>query len=122
MTMIHVPDKEEAIRFFTDVKRALSTDPYSFQDVELDLKFADYMLKTLSGEWKPIDTIERIPNYLYEINKEGLVRDEITQEVIEAEFDIDYNRYLVKVIVDEQVFYINGPRLAELMFKEEVDS
>lgn len=116
------PDKEEAVRFFTDVQSAALTYPEAFEDDVLVLRFSTNMLKKLDGEWKPIDTINGLPGDLYEINKEGLIRDEKTLEVLEVFFDIDKNEHVVWLLHDDKEWCIIGPRLAELMFKTGVNS
>lgn len=113
------PDKKEAVRFFMDVKSAMLTCPEAFQDVELNLSFADVMLKGLSGDWRDIDTLALIPSGLYEVNEHGHIRFTHTEEVVAPEFDMDYNEYLVKVTVNGKALYINGPHLAALMFNKD---
>lgn len=113
-----LPNKEEAVRFFTDVKVAIDSCPEVFQEYEFDLKFINDMLKKLDGEWKPIDTINGLPGDLYEINKEGLVRDAKTLKVLEVFYDIDRNVHHVCIFFgDDKEWCIIGPRLADLMFE-----
>jgi hypothetical protein len=111
------PDNEEAVRFFTDVKAAVIANPEVFQDDVLVLMFVEGMLESLTGEWKLIDTIISVPDSMYEINEEGIVRNKETREVVEPEYDIDVNAYVVKVSsISGNRIFLDGPTLAGIMF------
>lgn len=111
-------DKDEAVRFFMDVKSAAVSCPEVFQDVELDLKFVDAALKSLDGVWKTLDTVLPELDPAYEINNEGYVRNAKTGEVLTPEFNIDYNRELVTVGGKDREIFIDGMQLADVMFKQ----
>lgn len=113
---MNFPNKEEAVRFFTDVESAILTHPEAFQDDVTDLIFVSNMLKDLDGDWRPIDTLEGLPDDLYEINKEGLIRNAKTQELLEVFYDIDRNVHHVWLLFEDKEWYIIGPYLAERMF------
>lgn len=112
-------DKKEAVRFFTDVKAAILIHPELFQDDVADLKFVNDILESIASDWRPIDTIEGLPADLYEINKEGLVRNAKTQELLEVFYDIDKNVHHVWLLFEDKEWCIMGPALAELMFESE---
>jgi len=114
---MNVPNKEEAVRFFTDVKLAVETFPESFTSPGLISTFADQMLESLSGEWK---TLERLPDPYYEINVDGVIRHKVTREIIEPTYQIQYGQHLVKLRMDGQTYYFDGPRVASEMFKSVV--
>lgn len=110
------PDKEEAVRFFTDVKAAIVSYPEAFQDDGLDLKFTNQMLDSLSGEWK---ILPRLPEPYYEINQDGHIRHKVTQEIIKPTFEVAWGKEVVKLRMDGETYYFDGPPIAEAMFGSE---
>ena len=112
------PNKEEAVRFFTDVKTAVESVPEMFTYNELVLRFSESMLESISGEWKPL---ERVPEPFYEINVDGDIRHKVTREIIKPTFEVEWGIKVVKLRMAGETHYFDGPRVANIMFKKKED-
>jgi hypothetical protein len=115
---VSFPNKEEAVRFFTDVKTAISACPDVFQDAEIDIKLVDHFLDGFNGDWLPLDNLYGVPNDLYEISRDGVVRRTDTKETLEVVFDIDKNEFVVWILYGGKEWCLIAHRLAEMMFSE----
>ena len=72
------------------------------------------------GDWR---VIESLPIRSFEINSFGVIRHRASKRVIDnLYFDIDALVYQTQLHINGQEFRINGPKLAEAMWKEEVDA
>lgn len=64
-------------------------------------------------EWR---VISDLPSKNFEISNTGLVRHKQTGRLFEPEFDIDYNLYMVKLIINEQDYRIVPEHLIERLW------
>jgi hypothetical protein len=117
MTKIEVGDSERAKRMFellepTPLFHTVEGLDFTEQDVYAFL--CELIDQLADGDWKPIPYIP--PGY--EINREGVIRNIDTKQVVGPEYDIDYNCYVVKLYLNNQDYWVRGPRLAEDLFKK----
>lgn len=65
-------------------------------------------------EWR---TIEGIPSKNFEINQKGEVRNRFRKQVIDPHLDLESPYYMnVRLMINSQYWYINGPTLAREMW------
>lgn len=119
MTTVEVGEPQLAKKIFETVLVSdLNVDGRSFtkDDVYTFLgEIIDQLNAQTDGDWIHIDLYRGLSTP-WEVNREGLIRNRKTREVIDPEFDIDYNKYLVKVELNGEFWWLNGPGLAEIKF------
>ena len=107
------PNREQALKFFNDVKVAVEVYPDSFTNPGLVFRFSEEMLTAIHGEWK---TITMVPEPYYEINRDGVIRHKVTKEVIEPKLVPQYGRAMSTIRAAGENFYFYGPDLAAKMY------
>lgn len=65
-------------------------------------------------EWKDIDCIDGLKNF--EINQNGAVRNKVTKRVRSTDYHEEYDMECVKLILNGNPIYIDGPELAKSMW------
>lgn len=88
--------------------------PMAEWEVEL-LKVAAEVSEVRDNEWRPI---ESLATKSLEINRRGVVRHNRSKRVMHPIFDVDNLNMAVRLKINGQITWINGPKLAETMWRE----